>query len=349
MDLSANGFQNWLIVFSSAVIASLFVADLVDRFLIGPDDAQQPPTRWPALGMLIATAMIFTGLQYAGMRLIPQVDQLMNQVREICSSVMGGRITDEPLSIPRLILVAVLGFYVAGLWDYLVHRYVSHSQLFWFTHEYHHLPSQVFVGMPGIFGRPFVAFPALLTLTSTFATIYAILLLVRNPLWDVSVLLPISIPITVVMVASHSCFLRRFDLVHRIMKWTGLTTPQEHVLHHSAVLKGNYGNFTSVWDRMFGTYLDPTQSENKRTPTGLNYDQDFLGTLTFGKIKMSRKLREQLQVGRYCNLEDLAEVVADESAKDASKSANTLGKLETDPMHQDQQPVSVHERKRRTT
>ena len=46
-------------------------------------------------------------------------------------------------------------FYVAGLWDYLVHRWFSHSRWFWFTHEYHHLPRQVTILMPGILVRPF--------------------------------------------------------------------------------------------------------------------------------------------------------------------------------------------------
>ncbi len=340
MGLSGDGVQNWLIVVAIALISSLLVADLMDRFFVGRGNLRKPRIRWPALGMLIVTVAVFSGLQYVGMRLIPQVDQLMNQVRELVASITGGQTTDEPLGGVNLLLVAVLGFYVAGLWDYLVHRYVSHSRLFWYTHEYHHLPSNVFLGMPGIFGRPFVAFPALLTSASTVFTIYTMLFLFGNPLWDLSVLLPLTLPIAVVMVASHSCFLRRFDLVHRTMKLTGLTTPQEHVLHHSAVLKGNYGNFTSVWDRVFGTYLDPTKSENMGTPIGLSYDQDFLGTLTFGKIKLSQKLRAQLQVGRYCNLDTVAEIADGRSIENRLGEANGSEQAIPDQTQRDPRPVS---------
>ena len=81
---------------------------------------------------------------------------------------------------------------------------------------------------------------------------------------------------------SHSSFLRRFLWLHRGLRLLAITTPREHVLHHAAELQGNYGNSSTLWDRMFGTYLDPERDEHRNPRLGLSYDQDFLGTLTLG-------------------------------------------------------------------
>jgi sterol desaturase/sphingolipid hydroxylase (fatty acid hydroxylase superfamily) len=86
------------------------------------------------------------------------------------------------------------------------------------------------------------------------------------------------------------------------MKWFALTTPQEHLLHHTVDLQGNYGNFTVLWDRVFGTYLDPIRAEHRDRQLGLPYDQDFLGTLTVGRVKLPASLRKRFEVDRFCNL-----------------------------------------------
>jgi hypothetical protein len=81
-----------------------------------------------------------------------------------------------------------------------------------------------------------------------------------------------------------------------------LTTPQEHVLHHAASLHGNYGNFTTLWDRVFGTYLAPTPAGAPPIALGLGYDQDFLGTLTLGRVKIPSPVRERYRLGAFCHL-----------------------------------------------
>ncbi len=199
--------------------------------------------------------------------------------------------------------MSVVAFFVAGFWDYLVHRCLSHSRWLWFTHEYHHLPRQIFTAMPGILVRPFAAIPALLTVTATSITMYALLSVFGMPLWNLSPLLPVVGVIAIVLTASHSSCLRRWPIVHHVMKWLGLTTPHEHVLHHTHEMDGNFGNFTTVWDRLFGTYQQPFREEYRQRALGLAYDQDFLGTLTFGRWKLPTALRARFQIGRYCNVD----------------------------------------------
>ena len=204
-------------------------------------------------------------------------------------------------------LLGVTLFYVAGLWDYFVHRYFSHSRWFWITHEYHHLPRQVTILMPGILVRPFGFIPVTLSTVATAATIYAILCLFGLPLWDLRPLLPALLVIGLVLTASHSAFLRRWPSVHAVMRWALLTTPQEHLLHHGVESHFNYGNFTTLWDRLFGSYLDPRSVDLSEIRLGLPYDQDFLGTLTLGRLRLSAAQRQRYQIARYCNLEDKPE------------------------------------------
>jgi hypothetical protein len=90
--------------------------------------------------------------------------------------------------------------------------------------------------------------------------------------------------------------LRRFAVVHSILRWVCITTPQEHLLHHAAQQAGNYGNFTTVWDRVLGTYLDPHGLDLECVPLGLTYDQDYLGALTAGWLKLPAAWRQ-----RFCH------------------------------------------------
>jgi sterol desaturase/sphingolipid hydroxylase (fatty acid hydroxylase superfamily) len=106
------------------------------------------------------------------------------------------------------------------------------------------------------------------------------------------------------LVTSHSSFMRRGWLAHRLLSPLALTSPHEHVLHHTVDLQGNYGNFTTLWDRLFGTYLDPRRAEHQGRRFGLAYDRDFLGTITAGALRFPTSWRRRFQLDRYCNLDD---------------------------------------------
>jgi hypothetical protein len=81
-------------------------------------------------------------------------------------------------------------------------------------------------------------------------------------------------------------------------------------------LEGNYGNFTVLWDRVFRTYLDPTTSEHQNHELGLPYDQDFVGALTAGKVKLPAAMRRRFQVEQFCN-------VSEELGSDAAPSTSS--------------------------
>ncbi len=198
----------------------------------------------------------------------------------------------------------VATYFVSGFWDYWLHRFL-HTRQFWFLHENHHLPTQVFNGMPGISVRPFVAPTTFLTYFCSIGTLIYWVKLANQPYLLHAYLryLPgLMVLFALVGSASHSCFLRRLLWIHFLLKTFFVTTPQEHILHHAKNLSGNYGNFMTFWDRVFGTYLNPLAIPYDQVELGLNYDQDFLGTLTGGRWKISERLRTKYQLGRFCNL-----------------------------------------------
>jgi sterol desaturase/sphingolipid hydroxylase (fatty acid hydroxylase superfamily) len=295
---------------SALVLALLLFADLWDVFHpakaqhAGPgNDRDGSRLRWPAVVFAAGVIIVFLALELAGNFLLPGPLQILDTARRAANRELGSVDAARPTVAVSLLLSVVL-FYVAGFFDYVVHRWFSHSRWFWYTHEYHHLPRFVSVLAPGILGRPFAFIPGALAMTATAATVYAGLALCGLPAWNLSHLVPVLLVIVIVLTASHSSFLRRFAIVHTLMKLLFLTSPHEHVLHHAANLQGNFGNFTTLWDRLFGTYLDPRHIGEGYLPLGLPYDQDFLGTLTLGRFKLSPRVRERFEISRFCNLDE---------------------------------------------
>ncbi len=234
--------------------------------------------------------------------LVPSTERIIAVVRNAVGARLGRTLPVDTIRGVPLALLTLAMFYGSGLWDYLLHRFFSHSRCFFFTHEYHHLPNDVNLLMPGLAVRPFsiiTSFPA--TIASVVSA-YSILLMLGLPLWNLEPLKGLLLIQAFLLTASHSCFLRNVWWLHNSMKWLALTTPQEHLLHHTVEMQGNYGNFTVLWDRIFRTYLDPTRAENRNPTIGLGYDQDFLGAITAGKLKLPSAVRRRFEVGRFCNL-----------------------------------------------
>lgn len=285
---------------------SLLVAlDLHDsrrhRREIRGDDRLAPQT----IAFLGGTIVIYGLLQYTGLALAPTGEEMLAAAQRW---LLGGRTGDvEAPSATVSLLIGVAAFYMGGFWDYVVHRFVNHSRPLWFTHEYHHLPTRVTVYMPGICVRPLAV---VAVVPATAATILTVCLLLRAAgvaRADLTGILYGTVLAQVTILGtSHSSFLRRLWWLHGTLRPLGVTTPQEHFLHHACDLAGNYGNFTTLWDRVFGTYLDPLAPSNRGHRAGLAYDQDFLGTLTFGRWKLSPGLRSYFGLGRYCHLESRA-------------------------------------------
>jgi sterol desaturase/sphingolipid hydroxylase (fatty acid hydroxylase superfamily) len=261
-------------------------------------------SEWRTFLSLAIIWLVYFSLQLGLSAMLPPVERILAAVRQ----VLGLSSMQMPIFSHHTALSIAIGcvtFFVAGFWDYLTHRFLLHSRLAWCLHESHHLPTKVFNGMPGISARPFVVFTAFLVNVFSIATMLLLFWIIgRLDLANLffETLPPIIFVFAFIGSASHSCFLRRCAFFDRWQRYLWIITPQEHVLHHAANHKGNFGNFTPLWDRVFGTYLDPAKIGE--TKLGLNYDQDFLGAVTAGKWKLSARLRKKLGLERFCYQED---------------------------------------------
>lgn len=286
---------------TTAAVQLVFLAlDLADRHATRAERYGGERLRPASLLFLLGIVVLFLMVQLAGLWLVPRVDGLVDGVR----AAIAPGIPAAPAPVGWWLTATGVGlFYLAGLVDYAWHRWFSHHRLFWFTHESHHLPSEIFVAMPGLGVRPFAVLTVVPLVTFTAALTYAGLRLAGRPMWSWTVFQIPLLAASTLLVTSHSSFMRRGWLAHRVLRPFALTSPHEHVLHHTVDLEGNYGNFTTLWDRLFGTYLDPTRPEHQGHRYGLAYDRDFLGAVTAGAVRVPAAWRRRFQLDRYCNID----------------------------------------------
>ena len=261
-------------------------------------------SQWRPFLSLTVIWLLYFSLQLGLSALFPSVEKTLAAAKQMLN-LSPGRAESYPHHMALRIAIGVITFFVAGFWDYLTHRFLLHSRFAWYLHESHHLPTKVFNGMPGISARPFVVFTSFLVNVASIATMFLLFWIAGR--FDLATVFFDTLPAIIfafafIGSASHSCFLRRYPFVDRWLRYLGIITPQEHVLHHAANHIGNFGNFTPLWDRVFGTYLDPAKFGAVKL--GLNYDQDFLGAITAGKWKLSTHLRRKLGLANFCYQRD---------------------------------------------
>ena len=288
-----------LIISTQALFLGL---DLLNVYRLKSDKVAQEPLKFSSILFLLAVICVYGVIQFGGLALIPKTEVMIEWFGHIIPPVNILDVSRTELPLAIWILLGIFTFYVSGFWDYIIHRFLSHSRSLFFTHEYHHLPNRLFLALPGLSVRPFVfiaIFPA------TLGTIFSITLMlgILN-LQNISLMPMIYVIILIqstILAITHSEFFMGQWWMYKSFRYLGITSPQEHEMHHTVDLRGNFGNFTLLWDRIFGTYVNPTKLENQNHALGLAYDQDFLGALTAGKLKLSKKIRKKFQLGRYSN------------------------------------------------
>ena len=137
-----------------------------------------------------------------------------------------------------------LYYVLADLGSYWMHR-LMHGRHVWRVHRWHHSPPYLYwlagiratLPQQFLFSLPFVFWAPLLH---------------HLPVWLVPVIL------------AHGLFLN--DWMHMNVTWRSrwlevvFVTPRYHHVHHSTSAEhytANLGALLTIWDRMFGTYVDP--------------------------------------------------------------------------------------------
>lgn len=158
-----------------------------------------------------------------------------------------------PLEASRLPLALRVGLFVV-LTDcgrYWIHR-LHHTRYFWQMHKWHHaptymywfagvratVPQQFMVNIPYVLGAPFLNL---------------------SPTWLILGMTALLGPIL--------CGWMHMNVVWRSrwLEWI-LVTPRYHHIHHSDNPKhynANLGSLFTIWDRLFGTYVDPESVDSE--------------------------------------------------------------------------------------
>ncbi len=250
---------------------------------------------------LIIVITVYGAIQYLLFYYFPSVDILSIEIQELIPGHDTQYLSLGWLSVSLTLVTLTATFYFSGLVDYVIHRWLSHSRWFWFTHEYHHIPSIVSNWMPGIVVRPFsiVSVAPQILLTLIFYTVLFYIFKLPPILYDaIYIIFALHIAI---LVWIHSSVLRKHWWIHKILKPIGVTTPQEHIFHHTTNPNRNFANLTTLWDKVFGTYVDPVKSIYDSSEVGLSYNQDFLGAVTANQLHIPKQYRKFFLVGTLCN------------------------------------------------
>jgi sterol desaturase/sphingolipid hydroxylase (fatty acid hydroxylase superfamily) len=153
-----------------------------------------------------------------------------------------------PLRIALFYLLADLG-------SYWMHR-LMHTRHVWRVHRWHHSSERLY-WLSGV--RTTIPQQILFNLP----TAIAVPILIGAPAW-----VALAIPIEGIA---------RNHWMHMNVSWRSnwleyvFVTPRFHHIHHSTDATqhdGNYGSLLSIWDRLFGTYLDPDVTHPRQFGTG---------------------------------------------------------------------------------
>ena len=150
----------------------------------------------------------------------------------------------------------VVAFYLlADLGSYWMHR-LMHTRHGWRVHRWHHSPTQLY-WLAGV--RATIPQQILFNLPY----IVVVPLLVGAPVWLLAAMLAEQVAQNHWM---HMNVSWRSSWLERVF-----VTPRYHHIHHGADAElhdGNYGAVFTLWDRMFGTYVDPEAHRPRQFGTG---------------------------------------------------------------------------------
>ena len=169
---------------------------------------------------------------------------------------LAGHVQLPALLVGVWLPIRIVVFYLlADCGSYWMHR-LMHTRHVWRVHRWHHSSTQLYwlsgvrATLPQqiLFNLPYIA---------------AAPLLAGIPLWGI---LALTLEGVVRNNWMHMNVAWRSNWLERVF-----VTPRYHHIHHSADAQlhdGNYGSLFSIWDRLFGTYLDPDVTKPKTFGTG---------------------------------------------------------------------------------
>ena len=221
-------------------------------------------TSYIGLGLLCTFAELIRPARKVRYRKAVLLDLVALAAFQLAMLPLAVYVTDPVYSVihlPMAILdlpapLRVLAFYLAAdFGSYWMHR-LMHRRHVWRIHRWHHssqqlywlagvratLPQQILFNLPYVIAAPVLA---------------------GVPRWVLAAILVEGIARNHWM---HMNVTWRSNWIERVF-----VTPRYHHIHHSSDRDqhdGNFGALFSIWDRLFGTYIDPDATTPKKFGTG---------------------------------------------------------------------------------
>jgi sterol desaturase/sphingolipid hydroxylase (fatty acid hydroxylase superfamily) len=158
--------------------------------------------------------------------------------------VPGNHSVPATLAHLPLVVRIALYFILADFGHYWVHR-LTHTRYFWRVHKWHHAPTYMYW-----LGGVRSTIPDFLLVNTPYVLAYWFLYI--SPWW-------VGTGIAVSSILQN-------DWMHMNVTWRSnwlewfIVTPRYHHIHHSdnpEHFMANMGSLFTIWDRMFGTYINP--------------------------------------------------------------------------------------------
>jgi sterol desaturase/sphingolipid hydroxylase (fatty acid hydroxylase superfamily) len=151
-----------------------------------------------------------------------------------------------PAAIANLPLAVRVVFYfiLADFGHYWIHR-LTHTQYFWRVHKWHHSTKSMYW-----LGGARTTIPDFFMVNIPYVLAYSLLYI--SPWWMANA-------IAVSSILQNDWMHMNVTWRSKWMEWV-LVTPRYHHIHHSDNPEHygrNMGSLLTIWDRLFGTYLDP--------------------------------------------------------------------------------------------
>jgi sterol desaturase/sphingolipid hydroxylase (fatty acid hydroxylase superfamily) len=204
----------------------------------------RPHTYWPGMWRDLASVAAYSWI------IFPLAVYLNQFVLGRVSYAFSMAAVPIPLRVALYLAVADLGYY----W---VHR-LMHTRHVWRVHMWHHSPPKLYwlAGMRATLPQEFVV---------NIPYFLAYPLLGPSPGW---VFLAISFHVGFKNDWQHMNVIWRSSW----LEWL-FVTPRYHHIHHSVDPRhhvANLGDFLTIWDRLFGTYCDPSTVDHCTLTTGID-------------------------------------------------------------------------------
>ena len=113
-----------LIISTQALFLGL---DILNVYRSKGDKAAQEPLKFSSILFLLGVICVYGIIQFGLLALIPKTEVMIEWFGRIIPPINMLDVSRTELPLVIWVLLGVFTFYVSGFWDYIIHRFLSHT------------------------------------------------------------------------------------------------------------------------------------------------------------------------------------------------------------------------------